>query len=73
MLYSTGDAGRTPTAPSTHSAQCSTKYERVSTVSDDANIAPRAQQHEALPRGELLRLYRTMLLSRPLNDKEIQL
>lgn len=42
-------------------------------VSSDAHSAPPAPLHEALSRDELLRLYRTMLLSRRLDDKEIQL
>ena len=46
---------------------------RGSTVSDGVNTAPLTQQDEGLSRDELLRLYRTMLLSRRLDDKEIQL
>jgi 2-oxoisovalerate dehydrogenase E1 component len=42
-------------------------------VSSDANSAPHTPLHEGLSRDELLRLYRTMLLSRRLDDKEIQL
>jgi len=44
-----------------------------STVSAGVNVAPRAQQYEGLSRDELLRMYRAMLLSRRLDDKEIQL
>ena len=44
-----------------------------STVSDGANTAPRTQHCEGLSRDELLTLYRTMLLSRRLDDKELQL
>jgi 2-oxoisovalerate dehydrogenase E1 component len=46
---------------------------KSSMVSSDAHSAPPAPLHEALSRDELLRLYRTMLLSRRLDDKEIQL
>ena len=46
---------------------------RGSTVSDGVNSAPQTQQDEGLSRDELLLLYRTMLLSRRLDDKEIQL
>ena len=46
---------------------------RGSTVSDGVNTAPRALQFEGLSRDELLLLYRTMLLSRRLDDKELQL
>ena len=44
-----------------------------STVSPAANTAPKTQQYEGLSRDELLQLYRTMLLSRRLDDKELQL
>ena len=44
-----------------------------STVSGGANSAPRTQQYDGLSRDELLQLYRTMLLSRRLDDKELQL
>ena len=44
-----------------------------STVSPVANTAPKTQQYEGLSRDELLQLYRTMLLSRRLDDKELQL
>ena len=43
------------------------------TVSDRAPTAPRTGQYEGLSRDELLQLYRTMLLSRRLDDREIQL
>lgn len=42
-------------------------------VSSDAHSAPHTPLHDGLSRDELLRLYRTMLLSRRLDDKEIQL
>ncbi len=44
-----------------------------STVSQGAKAAPSSQAYEGLSRDELLRFYRTMLLSRRLDDKEIQL
>ncbi|HIN12135.1 MAG TPA: dehydrogenase, partial [Acidobacteria bacterium] len=44
-----------------------------STVLPAANTAPKTQQYEGLSRDELLQLYRTMLLSRRLDDKELQL
>ena len=44
-----------------------------STGSPAANTAPKTQQYEGLSRDELLQLYRTMLLSRRLDDKELQL
>ncbi len=43
-----------------------------STVSDGVNTAPRTLLYEGLSRDELLQLYRTMLLSRRLDDKELQ-
>jgi len=43
------------------------------TVSESAKTAPRTQQYEGLTPEELIQLYRTMLLSRRLDDKEIQL
>ena len=46
---------------------------KSATVSDGANSAPRTQAPGELSRDELLRLYRTMLLSRRLDDKELQL
>ena len=46
---------------------------KSSTVSGGATTAPRTQQYDGLSRDELLQLYRTMLLSRRLDDKEIQL
>jgi 2-oxoisovalerate dehydrogenase E1 component len=46
---------------------------KSSMVSNGTNTAPHPQLHEGLSRDELLRLYRTMLLSRRLDDKEIQL
>ena len=46
---------------------------KSSTVSDGATTAPRTQQYDGLSRDELLQLYRTMLLSRRLDDKELQL
>lgn len=44
-----------------------------STVSQDANTAPSSPAYEGLSRDDLMRFYRTMLLSRRLDDKEIQL
>ena len=61
-----------PTDQSNDGAQFSTIMSS-STVSDGANSAPQTRQDEGLSRDELLRLYRTMLLSRRLDDKEIQL
>jgi len=46
---------------------------KSSTVSSDANSASQTERYESLTCDELLRLYRTMLLSRRLDDKEIQL
>ena len=46
---------------------------KSSMVSRGADTVVRAQSFEGLTRDELLRLYRTMLLSRRLDDKEIQL
>ena len=46
---------------------------KSSTVSEGANAAPSSELYEGLTRDDLLRLYRTMLLSRRLDDKEIQL
>ncbi|HCR00074.1 MAG TPA: dehydrogenase [Acidobacteria bacterium] len=42
-------------------------------VSSDASPASQTERYESLTCDELLRLYRTMLLSRRLDDKEIQL
>ena len=42
-------------------------------VSRSAAAKSRGQEHEALTRDELLPAYRTMLLSRKIDDKEIQL
>ena len=44
-----------------------------STVSDGVNSVPQTQLHEGLTRDNLLQFYRTMLLSRRLDDKELQL
>ena len=46
---------------------------KSSTVSCDASPASQTERYENLTCDELLRLYRTMLLSRRLDDKEIQL
>ena len=46
---------------------------KSSMVSNSANIAPDTELHEGLSREELLQFYRTMLLSRRLDDKEVQL
>ena len=46
---------------------------KSSMVSNSVNIAPDSELHEGLSRDELLKLYRTMLLSRRLDDKEVQL
>ena len=46
---------------------------KSSTVSKGAHVAPHTELYEGLSRDDLLELYRTMLLSRRLDDKEIQL
>ena len=46
---------------------------KSSMVSSDASPASQTERYESLTCDELLRLYRTMLLSRRLDDKEIQL
>ena len=46
---------------------------KSSTVSKSANPAPHTELYEGLSREDLLRFYRTMLLSRRLDDKELQL
>ena len=46
---------------------------KSSTVSSGASSASQTERYESLTCDELLRLYRTMLLSRRLDDKEIQL
>ena len=46
---------------------------KSSTVSSDASSASQTERYESLTCDELLRFYRTMLLSRRLDDKEIQL
>ncbi len=46
---------------------------KSSMVSSDASPASQTERYESLTCDELLQLYRTMLLSRRLDDKEIQL
>jgi len=46
---------------------------KSSTVSNSANAAPHTQLYEGLSREDLLLFYRKMLLSRRLDDKELQL
>jgi 2-oxoisovalerate dehydrogenase E1 component len=67
-----GNAGPISIAGNATSVQDSGAM-KSSMVSSDASPASQTERYESLTCDELLRLYRTMLLSRRLDDKEIQL